>query len=91
MGAADGPAFATPKPGSKPIISPPCGCPECAAGPGIDHRKQWIEKSLGTLTQVVCYDFCPSCTETVIVNSVRNGPGWSNQCRSGHTWLSGGE
>lgn len=90
MGAADGPVFAVPKPGSKPIISPPCGCPECAAGPGIDHRAARLENALGVLTHVVCYDFCPSCMETVITDATRNGPGWHNQCRSGHTWQTDG-
>lgn len=90
MGAADGPTFATPKPGSRPIISPPCGCPECVAGPGIDHQDKMIEKHLGVLTRVVCYDFCPSCGDTVITTATRNGPGWHNQCRDGHTWLTAG-
>ena len=35
MGAADGPSFAPVKPGSKPIISDPCPCAECTAGPGL--------------------------------------------------------
>jgi hypothetical protein len=35
MGAADGPSFAPVKPGSRPIVSDPCPCAECTAGPGL--------------------------------------------------------
>jgi hypothetical protein len=90
MGAADGATFAPPKPGSKPIIAPPCGCAECVAGPGLYSREALIEKNLGGLVRVQCFDFCPSCMDTVIVTATRNGPGWHNQCRDGHTWLTNG-
>lgn len=44
MGAEQGARFATPKPGSKPIINDhPCRCPECQPGPGINYGKQRIE------------------------------------------------
>jgi hypothetical protein len=39
MSAADGPSFAPARPGSRPIISEPCPCPECVAGPGLTPPK----------------------------------------------------
>lgn len=83
MGVADGPSFAPPKPGSKPIIAPPCKCPECRPGPGIDRPT----RNLGELTRVIAYDFCPGCKATTVATSVRMNNYWLNRCKdAGHTW-----
>ena len=88
MGAADGPRFAPAKPGSHPIVAPPCGCPECVAGPGIEFTGRSLDEILGPVTKVVTIDWCPACREIVDVTSVRKESGWRNTCRNAHTWFS---
>lgn len=91
MGAADGPVFAPPKPGSNPIIQPPCPCPECVAGPGLDHAAmRWngrVNRVIGELTQLIANRFCPGCKRTDVVCSFRNEDGtWTHVCESEHVW-----
>jgi hypothetical protein len=89
MGASDGPTFAPPKPGSKPIISPPCGCPECKAGPGLqlaDRRRAREDRILGTVTKLITYDFCPECRDSTLTTAIRAGSEWDNTCSYGHNW-----
>lgn len=91
MGASDGPAFAPARPGSKPILSPPCGCLECVAGEGLSPervRRERMERALGPITKLITYDFCPDCRDSVITTAVRSGPGWENTCAFLHTWTS---
>lgn len=83
MGVADGPAYAEPKPGSKPIISEPCQCPECVAGPGIEHPT----RSIGELVKITTNRWCATCGRTGVVTSMRNGDGsWTNVCEELHVW-----
>lgn len=92
MGAADGPRFAPVKFGSKPIISPPCKCAECVRGPGLDpigKAAARLERILGPINKLQCWDWCPGCQATVRCTSTRTGSGWSNRCDDhGHTWPS---
>ena len=90
MGAADGPAYAPAKPGSKPIVSDPCGCPECVAGPGIQKEtdEERLERILGKITQISVRDWCPQCEEVVRVRSTRATTGWLNTCENYHRWRS---
>lgn len=92
MGVADGPTYAPAKPGSKPIVSEPCRCPECVAGPGlavkIREDEARLERVLGPITRVVIRDWCPTCEGTVQVTSTRSGPGWINICENYHSWRS---
>lgn len=91
MGVADGPEYAPAKPGSNPIVSEPCGCPECVAGPGLspqDREEKRLERILGPITRVTVRDWCPTCQEVVQVTSTRSGPGWVNLCENYHRWRS---
>ena len=94
MGAADGPVFAPAGKGSKPIVSPPCGCPECVAGPGRDpiaRAEERLDRVLGQVTSVQCWDWCPTCQHSVRTRSVRvrgMRDAWNNTCERGHTWRS---
>lgn len=94
MGVADGPVFAPWPKGTDPekmIVSPPCPCPECVAGPGITpavRHEERVVRALGPITKVVTMDWCPSCMDVVEVTSVRQGPGWHNLCAHSHTWQS---
>lgn len=93
MGAADGPQFAPARPGSKPIISAPCGCPECVAGPGLDpiaRSEERLNRLLGPVTSVECWDWCPQCQHTVRTKSVKTRVArtWDNTCEHNHRWKS---
>lgn len=98
MTASDGVTFATPKPGSIPIIAPPCPCQECRPGPGIDFaakRNRTVTQALAELTGITptSMKYCRECKNVVKVASIEVGKAdrWSHICLpKGHTWRTEG-
>jgi hypothetical protein len=74
-----------------PPLANGCPCPECQPGPGLNperDRHDRLERVLGPITKVIIRDWCPTCQEITIVESVRSGPDWVNTCPDLHTWRS---
>ena len=95
MGVADGAVFAPPKPGSSPIIAPPCPCRECVAGPGIDfgskrsHRASIADILRASGAESLEQKFCRTCSRIVWTIVINMGDHRSNVCEpEGHTWRS---
>jgi hypothetical protein len=96
MSANDGVQFATPKPGSTPIIAPPCGCEECRPGPGIDfaaRRNRTVSDVLSDQgVTPVFMKYCGECKDVVRVASIEVADYWSHICLpKGHTWRTEGK
>lgn len=90
------PRFATPKPGSNPIVAPPCTCEECRPGPGIDFaakRKRTVSDALEDRgIQPIIMKYCEECKDVVKAVSIRIGDRWSHMCvPKGHTWRTEGK
>jgi hypothetical protein len=76
-----------------PLVKSGCPCPECQPGPGLDtaaRADERLDRILGPVTRVECWDWCPQCQHSVRTTSVkvRTGPGWNSTCERGHTWRS---
>jgi hypothetical protein len=76
-----------------PPLANGCPCPECQPGPGLDpiaRREERLDRILGPLTSVQCFDWCPTCQHTVRTTSrkTREARTWQNTCERGHTWRS---
>jgi len=76
-----------------PPVNPGCSCPECQPGPGLDpitRAEERLDRVLGPVTSIQCWDWCPRCQHSVRTTSVRvrDGAGWNNTCEHSHTWRS---